>query len=64
MKGNVIVSVRVRPDAPNGETARTHGEWSVEGRQSLVSYRGKEGGDYYYGELEARARARAPMGIL
>lgn len=47
-KGNVIVSVRVRPDAPNGETARTHGEWSVEGRQSLVSYRGKEGGDYYY----------------
>lgn len=49
-KGNVIVSVRVRPDNPTGETSRSHGEWSVEGRQSLVSYRGKEGGDYYYGE--------------
>jgi len=49
-KGNVIVSVRVRPDTSMGDTSRSHGEWSVEGRQSLVSYRGKEGGDYYYGE--------------
>ncbi|KAJ5085612.1 hypothetical protein N7532_010383 [Penicillium argentinense] len=48
-KGNVIVSVRVRPDTSTSETPRNHGEWSVEGRQSLVSYRGKEGGDYYYG---------------
>ncbi|KAJ5583833.1 hypothetical protein N7450_006497 [Penicillium hetheringtonii] len=47
-KGNVIVSVRVRPDTSMGDTSRNHGEWSVEGRQSLVSYRGKEGGDYYY----------------
>lgn len=31
-----------------GDTSRNHGEWSVDGRQSLVSYRGKEGGDYYY----------------
>lgn len=47
-KGNVIVSVRVRPDASGNNKA--DGEWLVDGRQSLVSFRGKEGGDYYYGE--------------
>jgi centromeric protein E len=48
-KGNVIVSVRVRPDGP-GEQGKTTGEWMVDGRRSLVAYRGREGGDYYYGE--------------
>lgn len=48
-KGNVIVSVRVRPDGNAGETPRNHGEWSVDGRQSLISHRAKDGGDYYYG---------------
>lgn len=52
-KGNVIVSVRVRPDHSGGETPRNHGEWSVDGRQSLISYRGKEGGDYYYGKCSS-----------
>ncbi|KAJ5122843.1 hypothetical protein N7526_009780 [Penicillium atrosanguineum] len=47
-KGNVLVSVRVRPDANGGDMSRTQGEWSVDGRQGLISYRGKEGGDYYY----------------
>ncbi|KAI2695578.1 hypothetical protein CBS147332_9327 [Penicillium roqueforti] len=48
-KGNVLVSVRVRPDNNSGgETPRNHGEWSVDSRQSLISYRGKEGGDYFY----------------
>ena len=47
-KGNVIVSVRVRPDA-GGDKASAR-EWLVDGRQSLVAYRGREGGDYYYGE--------------
>ncbi|KAJ5291119.1 hypothetical protein N7478_000370 [Penicillium angulare] len=47
-KGNVIVSVRVRPDINQGETPRNHGEWGVDGRQSLISHRGKDGGDYYY----------------
>lgn len=48
-KGNVIVSVRVRPDvSANKASAR---EWLVDSRQSLVAYRGREGGDYYYGEL-------------
>ncbi|KAJ5328979.1 hypothetical protein N7452_009369 [Penicillium brevicompactum] len=49
IKGNVIVSVRVRPDNNSGgDTPRNHGEWSVDSRQSLISYRGKEGGDYIY----------------
>lgn len=52
-KGNVIVSVRVRPDAgANGSGKTEGGEWMVDGRRSLVAYKGKEGGDYYYGMLE------------
>ncbi|KAK4070405.1 kinesin-like protein [Trichoderma camerunense] len=46
IKGNVIVSVRVRPDATNDNHA--DGEWMVDGRRSLIGYKGKEGGDYYY----------------
>lgn len=53
IKGNVLVSVRVRPDNNSGgETPRNHGEWSVDSRKSLISYRGKEGGDYFYGKQE------------
>ena len=48
-KGNVIVSVRVRPDAVGDKSSAK--EWLVDGRQSLVAYRGREGGDYYYGKL-------------
>ncbi|KAL2000591.1 hypothetical protein VTN02DRAFT_2876 [Thermoascus thermophilus] len=47
-KGNVIVSVRVRPDNASGDSSKTEGEWMVDGRRSLISYRGKESGDYYY----------------
>lgn len=50
-KGNVIVSVRVRPDAGGNGENKSEGEWMVDGRRSLVAYRGREGGDYYYGEL-------------
>lgn len=50
-KGNVIVSVRVRPDASGNGDKGSEGEWMVDGRRSLVAYRGREGGDYYYGEL-------------
>ncbi|KAK3695043.1 kinesin motor domain-containing protein [Podospora appendiculata] len=46
-KGNVIVSVRVRPDA-GGNESRTDGEWMVDGRKSLIAYNGREGGDHYY----------------
>lgn len=45
----MIVSVRVRPDAGSNDHGRTEGEWMVDGRRSLISYRGKEGGDYFYG---------------
>lgn len=47
-KGNVIVSVRVRPDAGGDKSSGK--DWLVDGRQSLVAYRGREGGDYYYGK--------------
>ena len=46
-KGNVIVSVRARPDAGNGD--KSSGEWTVDGKNSMVGYCGREGGDYYYG---------------
>ena len=46
-KGNVLVSVRVRPDAGGDKTSGK--DWLVDSRQSLVAYRGREGGDYYYG---------------
>ncbi|KAJ9503769.1 Kinesin-like protein kip2 [Exophiala xenobiotica] len=47
-KGNVLVSVRVRPDPGTTNNAQSEGEWMVDGRRSLVAYRGKEGGDYHY----------------
>lgn len=47
-KGNVIVSVRVRPDTNGHESSTSEGEWMVDGRRSLIAYRGKEGGDYVY----------------
>lgn len=47
-KGNVLVSVRVRPDVGQQDSASNEGEWMVDGRRSLVAYRGKEGGDYHY----------------
>ncbi|KAK1830017.1 kinesin-related protein 11 [Podospora conica] len=50
-KGNVLVSVRVRPDAGGGD--KPDGEWAVDARKSLISYNGKEGGDYYYDNVFA-----------
>lgn len=52
VKGNVIVSVRVRPDTAGQESLQAEGEWMVDGRRSLVAYRGREGGDYRYGKHE------------
>ena len=49
-KGNVIVSVRVRPDSTGTGDQKSEGEWMVDGRRSLVAYRGRERGDYYFGE--------------
>ena len=50
VKGNVVVSVRVRPDTSGSGDSKTEGEWMVDGRRSLVAYKGREGGDYYYGQ--------------
>lgn len=47
-KGNVLVSVRVRPDAAAGDASGSEGEWMVDGRRSLIQYTGREGGDYRY----------------
>ncbi|RMZ91595.1 hypothetical protein DV736_g1155, partial [Chaetothyriales sp. CBS 134916] len=47
-KGNVLVSVRVRPDVGSQDKSQTEGEWMVDGRRALIAYRGKEGGDYRY----------------
>ncbi|GKT54902.1 kinesin-II 85 kda subunit [Colletotrichum tofieldiae] len=35
-------------DASGNENTKAEGEWMVDGRKSLVAYRGKEGGDYFY----------------
>jgi centromeric protein E len=49
-RGNVVVSVRVRPDVASDKN-KSELEWMVDGRKSLISYRGKEGGEYLYGEF-------------
>ncbi|KAF2876842.1 kinesin motor domain-containing protein [Massariosphaeria phaeospora] len=46
-KGNVIVSVRVRPDV-GVKDSKQELEWEVDGKRSLVAYKGREGGDYVY----------------
>lgn len=57
-KGNVIVSVRVRPDAnSHADNNKGGGEWLVDGQKSRVAYRGKEGGDYYYGKAISGTRS-------
>lgn len=59
-KGNVIVSVRVRPDATGSGDQKSDGEWMVDGRRSLVAYRGREKGDYYFGEWRLSVDGGAP----
>ena len=49
-KGNVIVSVRVRPDPAGGRELAHDSEWVINGKKSLVSFKGREGGDYFYGK--------------
>ena len=59
----MLVSVRVRPDAPGQENLRSTGEWLVDGRKSLVSYRGKEGGDYFYGRQLHHSRLQSILAL-
>ena len=53
VKGSVVVSVRVRPDVGGQDPTKSEGEWMVDGRRSLVAYRGREGGDYHYDNVFA-----------
>jgi len=46
-KGNVIVSVRVRPDASDSG-GDGNSEWIIDGRDAKVGYGGKDGGVYEY----------------
>jgi centromeric protein E len=55
-KGNVIVSVRVRPDAGTKDNKHDP-EWEVNNKQALIAYKGKEGGDYIYGTVAQRGGA-------
>lgn len=47
-KGNVLVSVRVRPDAPDSGGGGPNAEWVVDGRSGKVGYGGKDGGIYEF----------------
>lgn len=49
-KGNVIVSVRVRPDVGAKDSTQEM-EWEVNNKRALISYRGREGGEYIYGKV-------------
>ncbi|KAI9818166.1 MAG: hypothetical protein M1827_000791 [Pycnora praestabilis] len=52
-KGNVIVSVRVRPNAGAGEDTKAEGDWIIDRRRALISFRGREGGDCFYDNVFA-----------
>ncbi len=49
-KGNVLVSVRVRPDV-GMKDSKQEKEWEIDNKTALIAYRGREGGDYYYGMI-------------
>ncbi|KAH4971519.1 hypothetical protein HBI18_015270 [Parastagonospora nodorum] len=46
-KGNVLVSVRVRPDV-GAKDSKQELEWDVNNKHALISYKGREGGEYNY----------------
>jgi len=52
-KGNVLVSVRVRPDI-GAKDGNTEMDWEVNNKRSSIAYRGREGGDYTYGMVAQR----------
>jgi centromeric protein E len=52
-KGNVLVSVRVRPDVGTKDSKQEM-EWDVNNKRAMISYRGREGGDYCYGIVAQR----------
>jgi centromeric protein E len=49
-KGNVVVGVRIRPEPPQ-EAKRSQQEWGVDGDEGIITYKGRDGGDYLYGKF-------------
>jgi len=52
-KGNVVVSVRVRPDV-GAKDSKQETEWEVNGKRALLAYKGRDGGEFYYGIVARR----------
>ncbi|KAH7077116.1 kinesin motor domain-containing protein [Paraphoma chrysanthemicola] len=46
-KGNVLVSVRVRPDV-GAKDSKQELEWDVNNKRAVISYRGKDAGEFTY----------------
>ncbi|PYH47287.1 putative kinesin family protein (KipA) [Aspergillus saccharolyticus JOP 1030-1] len=59
-KGNVIVSVRVRPEIAGSEATKTS-EWTLDGGRAVISYHGKEGGDYLYDNVFSTSEDNAKV---
>jgi centromeric protein E len=54
-KGNVLVSVRVRPDV-GPKDGQQDKDWDVNGKRHTVTYHGRDGGgDYIYGKHTNRS---------
>ncbi|KAF2157072.1 kinesin-domain-containing protein [Myriangium duriaei CBS 260.36] len=51
-RGNVVVSVRVRPNL-NANEVGTVDDWSIDSKRSSISYKGGEGGDFRYDNVFA-----------
>jgi centromeric protein E len=56
--GNVIISVRVRPETGMAEEREEEedistDDWQVESKTSTISYQGREGGEYIYDNVFA-----------
>jgi centromeric protein E len=49
-KGNVVVSVRVRPDVGAKDSSQ-EAEWEINNKLGLLTYKGREGGEFCYGTV-------------
>jgi centromeric protein E len=49
-KGNVVVSVRVRPDAGAKDSSQ-EADWEINNKRGLLTYNGREGGEFCYGTV-------------
>ena len=58
-RGNVVVSVRVRPNPQANDAGHQREDWSVDSRRAAITYKGGEGGDFKYGESHLLTSATA-----